>query len=166
VLAIGTREDVTDTVASVPDLSLYDWWSRAAGPTDTGSVSRKDDPIDVPNGRYELVISRDDVGSASDGKADAVYPGTTTLTLFGEHAAIQFPAGDIAPQELLWGKGRRLELRQIGPLGDDFSGQCPRYESWTWELRGRSLVLSDPSPEPNCNGVRNLFAIEPLERVD
>jgi hypothetical protein len=64
------------------------------------------------------------------------------------------------------GKPHRLIVRIPGDLGTDHGGeQCPRSPSWTWALHGDALVLSDPSDEPACNGIRTLLTHEPLERV-
>ena len=95
---------------------------------------------------------------------DEIFAGTTTLSLTDDSASV-LGQDTGATYDLLWDKPNRLVLRARGALGDDFTGQCPRYESWTWELRGDELALTDPSPEPNCNGLRSLLSYAPLERV-
>ena len=57
-------------------------------------------------------------------------------------------------------------IRISGDLGTDYGRQqSPRLLSWTWALHADALILSDPSDEPACNGIRTALTHEPLERV-
>jgi class 3 adenylate cyclase len=164
VLANASFEVTTDSGGSVPDLTLYEWWSENAGPTDAALVP-KDDPIEGPLGTYRLTIRPDEVGPLNEGKVDPVFVGDTTLVLRDDAVSITWDDGTI-DGELLWGKPHRLIVRIPGDLGTDYGRQqCPRLLSWTWEVHGDVLILSDPSDEPACNGIRTLLTHEPLERV-
>jgi len=164
VLGRATRQVATGFRGNAPDLSLYEWWSEQGGPTDT-NVAPKDVPLEVPSGTFAIEITEDEVGAISDGKVDPSFLGTTQVVLDGDTFAIVYDDGGRFESDLLWGKGHRLITRVRGALGDDFTGQCPRFESWRWSLRGDRLVLSDPSPEPNCNALRVFLTFEPLTRV-
>lgn len=165
VLGRASRSDLTEYPVNAPDLTLYEWWRTRSGPGSGGSFRPKDGAAELPAGTFELVITKDEVGAASDGLADERWLGTTRVEFDKDTLRVTYPDGTPFQADLLWGKEDRLVYRERGVLGTDFGRvQCPRYASWNWRLEGGDLVLSDPSPGA-CDDLRHLLAFEPLVPV-
>jgi hypothetical protein len=126
-------------------VSLYGWWTEVAGPADTGVFSPKDEPIDVPEGRFTLDISPGEAGPANEGKADERWIGEWVIEsgdrTFREH----FVGVYDEMSGLLSGKANRVILVRS-------------YE-------GDTLILSDTSPERPCQAFRDLASYKAWQRV-
>ena len=167
VLGRATFEVATGFRGNAPDLSLYEWWSEEAGPTDTGLVSPKADPIEVPEGMFSLTITEDEVGPLNEGGADPRWVGVWQITFDGEIFREQLVGSYTEESGLFWGKGDRLVLSRdynFPPLGG-VTTECERFESLDWELDGDTLVFSRPSPEQPCQAFRDLAVFKPWTRV-
>lgn len=175
VLGRASREDVTPFPGNLPDLSQYEWWRTSAGPNVGGSFRQKDQAAELPSGTFVSVIRPAQVGATNLGGADGRWVGTWMITLDGATFTEAFQDADTSDgdasyeieSELLWGKEDRMVLRRdytFPPLGG-VTAECRRYESVHWELRGDTLVFSDPSPERECQAFRRLAVYQPWERA-